>query len=100
NFHLYHFTPEELQKGKMCLEQAVALEPNHAPAWVQLAAFYIASCFQGHAPAQEQWPKAKEAAQRAVTADPEFADAQGVVGFLAALSEYMWAEAISRLDTA
>ena len=39
NFHLYHFTPEELQKGKVCLEQAVALEPNHAPAWVQLAEF-------------------------------------------------------------
>src|SRR5258708_11969149 len=59
NFHLYHFTPEELEKGKVCLEQAVALEPNHAPAWVQLAEVYIASCFQGHAPPREQWPKAK-----------------------------------------
>ena len=100
NFHLYHFTPEELQKGKACLEQAVALEPNHAPAWLQLAEFYIASCFQGHASPREQWPKAIEAAQRAVTADPEFADAQAAVGFVAALSEYMWAEALSRFDTA
>jgi eukaryotic-like serine/threonine-protein kinase len=100
NFHLYHVRPEEMQKGKVCLEQAVALEPNHAPAWVHLAWFYIGSGFQGHASPRELWPKAKEAAHRAVTADPELAEAQGVAGMVAALSEYMWAEALSRFDNA
>ena len=59
NFHLYHFTPDELAKGKAYLEKAVALEPSHAPAWLQLADYYIAACFQGHAPSWEQWPRAR-----------------------------------------
>ncbi|MBK5295112.1 MAG: protein kinase [Acidobacteriia bacterium] len=100
NFHLYRFGPEEMVKGKAYLEQAVALEPGHAPAWVQLADYYIAGCFFGQAPPAEMWPKAREGARQALAADPEFADAHAVVGFVAAMSEYKWAEALDRFDTA
>ncbi|MBK5295111.1 MAG: protein kinase, partial [Acidobacteriia bacterium] len=99
-FHLYHFTPEEMERGKAFLEQAVALEPGHAPAWVQLVGYYNARCFHGLAPPRELWPKAREAARRAVAADPEFAEAHGAVGFVAAVSEHDWAEALHRFDTA
>ena len=100
NFHLYHLSAGEMEKGKAYLEQAVALEPGYAPAWVQLADYYIANCFFGQAPPREIWPKAKEAAQKAVAADPEFADAQAAMGFVTAVSEYKWKEAIERLDAA
>ncbi len=36
----------------------------------------------------------------AVAADPEFADGQAAMGFTGAWSEYKWAEAVSRMDTA
>jgi serine/threonine-protein kinase len=100
NFHLYQLTTEAVEKGRAYLEQALALEPRHAPAWVQLADYYIAGCFAGRAPATELWPRAKDAAQRAVESDPEYADAHAAVGFVAGVSEYRWADAMRHLDTA
>ena len=100
NFHLYRFTPEEMEKGKAYLEQAVALEPGHAAAWVQITDYYIGNCIFGSLPPRELWPKARQAAERAVAADPEYADAQAAVAFVAAASEYKWAEAMERCDLA
>jgi tetratricopeptide (TPR) repeat protein len=89
-----------MEKGKAYLEQAVALEPAHAPAWVQLTDYYIAGCIFGQAPPRELWPKAKDAAQRAVAADPEYADAQAALAFVLALSEHKWTDALERFATA
>jgi tetratricopeptide (TPR) repeat protein len=57
-------------------------------------------CFRGLAPATELWPRAKEAALRAVESDPEFADAHAAVGFVAGVSAYQWTDAMRHLDTA
>jgi serine/threonine-protein kinase len=100
NHLLYRLTLEDMEKGKAYLEQAVALEPGHSPAWVQLADYYIAGCFIGRAPPRSLWPLAKDAAARAVAADPEYADAQAAVGFVMALGEHRWADGMRYLDTA
>ena len=42
NFHYYKFTPAEMDLGRKYLEQAVELDPSHAPAWFSLADAYIA----------------------------------------------------------
>jgi tetratricopeptide (TPR) repeat protein len=101
-FHMSHLfaSAEEMEKSRTCLEQVVAAEPGHAPAWVQLADYYIAGCFAGRAQPRELWPRARNAASRAVLADPEFADAQAAVGVICAWSEHKFAEAISRVDAA
>jgi tetratricopeptide (TPR) repeat protein len=100
NFHLYRFMPEDLEKGRECLEKAVALEPGYAPAWVQLADYHIARSFFALASPLEEWPKALEAAGRAVAADETLAEAHAVLGMVEALSEYRWQEALHRFETA
>jgi eukaryotic-like serine/threonine-protein kinase len=99
NFHLYRFTVEDLEKGRECLEKAVALEPGYAPAWVQLADYHIARSFFQALPLQE-WPKALEAARAAVAADETLAEAHAALGWVEALSEYRWQEALQRFATA
>jgi eukaryotic-like serine/threonine-protein kinase len=99
NFHLYRFTPEDLEKGRECLEKAVALEPGYAPAWIQLVDYHIARSFFHVLPLQE-WPKALEAARRAVAADETLAEAHAALGWVEALSEYRWPEALHRFATA
>ncbi len=100
NFHLYRFTKDDMEKGRTCLEQAVALEPGHAAAWVQLADYYIASAHLGLALPLDLWPHASDAAQKAMAADPGLAEAQAVVGLLEAITEYRWEAGLHRLDTA
>ena len=48
----------------------------------------------------KRWPKALEAAQNAVAADGELAEAHAASAFLDAISEYRWAAALRRFDTA
>ena len=100
NFHLYRFTAEDMEKGRECLEKAVALEPGYAPAWVQLADYHIARSFFCLASPLEEWPKAVEAARKAVAADETLADAHAALGWVEALSEYRWQEALHRFETA
>jgi TolB-like protein/Flp pilus assembly protein TadD len=100
NFHLYRFTREDMDKGRSCLEQAVALEPGYAPAWVQLADYYIAGAHLGLALPLDLWPKASEAAQKALDADPDLAEAQAVVGVLEAIRKYRWEAGLKLLEAA
>ncbi len=100
NFHLYRLTPADMEQGRECLERAVALEPGYAPAWVQLADYHIANSFFGRESPLQEWPKALAAARQAVEADPELAEAHAVLGWVGALSEFRWDEALRRSDTA
>jgi eukaryotic-like serine/threonine-protein kinase len=100
NFHLYRFTSGELERGREYLEQAVALEPGYAPAWLQLADYYIATAHFGVVSPLHQWPKARAAAQRALEADPEFAEAHAALGLLKAIVEFQWEEGLRGVATA
>jgi len=100
NFHYYKFTPVEMEKGRKLLEQAVVKDPNHAPAWFSLADGYIAAAHFGGISPLRQWPKAREAAARALAADSEFAAAKAAVGFVTAVSEFRWVEGLNSLNAA
>jgi eukaryotic-like serine/threonine-protein kinase len=99
-FHVRSLRNEDMEKGRACLEEAVAMEPNYAPAWVLLADYYIASAHRGGASSRDQWSKARAAARRALEADPEFADAHAALGFVAAVGGFEWEEGLRGLDTA
>ncbi|HEU0142425.1 MAG TPA: protein kinase, partial [Bryobacteraceae bacterium] len=100
NFHYYKLTPGEMDKGRKLLEQAVELDPSHAPAWFSLADAYIAGAHFGGVSPRQQWPKARAAAARALEADPESAEAKAAVGFVTAVSEFRWDEGLGELDAA
>jgi tetratricopeptide (TPR) repeat protein len=65
------------------LEQAIAIDPEYAPAWGELARVYSAQAGSGDRSVDEVLPLAIEAANRALEIDPEFAPAIAHLGLLA-----------------
>jgi eukaryotic-like serine/threonine-protein kinase len=100
SFLWYRFRPEELERGRKYLEQAVALEPGHAPALFNLADTYIGAAHWGELPAIECWAKARTLFERARNADPEFADAYAGFGLVKAFGSYQWEEGRRELQAA
>jgi serine/threonine protein kinase/Flp pilus assembly protein TadD len=101
NFHLYRrFTAEDMEKALGYLEQAVALEPGYAPAWVQLSDYHIAQSVHAVAHPREELPKALEAARRAVAADEALAEAQAALAWHEAIFRFDWTRGLDRFETA
>jgi len=97
SFHLYRLSPEDQSRGRQYLQSAVALEPSHAPAWMELARTYCIRGYQALAPPLEEWPKALDAARRAVAADESLAEAHGLLGLIQASYEYDWTAAMESM---
>lgn len=68
--------------------QAIAQDPNYALAYVGLADAYASTGFYGARPPREVYPKAKEAALRALEIDDTLAEAHDALGDVRA--EYDW----------
>jgi serine/threonine-protein kinase len=96
-FHLYRMTPEDQSKGREYLESAVALEGNHAPAWMELFLVYYARAVQAAASPLDELPKALNAARRSVAADESLAEAHSMLGFIRGSFEYDWTAAVASL---
>jgi len=97
-FHSNRYTPQDLAKAYDYLHQAVALEPRHAGAWVQLAEYHIHRSF-GSQPSAEM-PLALEAAQRAIAADASLSAAQAALAFGEAFYEHRWTDGWQRIEAA
>lgn len=83
--------PDPVQKGIRCFEDAVALDPNYAQAYAGLADSYALTA-SGLAPAVRM-PKAKAAAERALSIDPDLAEAHTSLAFILYKFEWNWREA-------
>ncbi len=81
-FHVQRVALPEIQTGIHLLEQATAIDPNFALAYVGLADAYRTSS-AGDIPAALVVPKAKEAAEKAVQIDDSLATAHANLGILA-----------------
>ena len=81
-FHVQKVALPEIQTGIHLLEQATAIDPNFALAYVGLADAYRTSS-AGDIPAALVVPKAKEAAEKAVQIDDSLATAHANLGILA-----------------
>ena len=74
--HFWHKrTAEDVQKGLSYFEQAVDLDPNYALAWVGIAQTWIFRGWYSVLPPEETFPRATEAAERALAADRLLAEA-------------------------
>lgn len=70
--------------------RATELDPNYALAWCGLADAYAASPINGDANPLEVWPRAREAAARAIGAAPGLAQAHASVGFVKFWLDWDW----------
>lgn len=73
--------------------RAIELDPNYALAWSGLADTHTTSPINGDAPPLQVWPKARDAAARAVEAVPDLAETQTSLGFVNFWLDWEWAAA-------
>jgi tetratricopeptide (TPR) repeat protein len=81
------------------MKRVVAIEPAHAPAWVELAGLSFGQVMAGVRPSKVM-PEALEAAGKAVQADPSLADAHAMSALLKGLWQYDWSGAVAEFEVA
>ena len=62
---------------------ALAIDSTYAPSWVNLATNLVNEVFIGVSSAEDGFPRAREAANKALAIDPGSADAHGALGSIA-----------------
>ena len=75
-------TVEGLRKGLEYFQAAVALDNTYTQAYVGIADSYALLGLMNAMSPKEAFPKAKEAASKALEMDPELADAHATLGFV------------------
>jgi eukaryotic-like serine/threonine-protein kinase len=82
-------TEPELNRAKEYFNQAIAADPNYAPAYSGLADtyFYLGYAW-GHMPPRDAIPLAKAAALKAIQLDDNSAEAHTSLGFVKAMGEW------------
>jgi eukaryotic-like serine/threonine-protein kinase len=89
-----------LQRAIGFLEQAIAIDSSYARAWAGLADAYSMLPGFGTAPPAAAFPKAKAAAQRAVSLDSTLADAHTSLGIVSVFYDWDWERAGREFDRA
>ncbi len=93
-------TPPTTAKAIEYFTRATALDPKYALAWSGMAFAYAASSMNGDARPLEMWPRAREAARQALSADPTLAEAHLAQGYVDWLFEWNWPAAEATLRRA
>ncbi len=81
-------THNSLEKAIGLLNKATARDPNYARAWAALAECYSLEGFYQYVPPAEAYPRAKQAAMRALSLDNSLLEAH--VSLLSILTDYDW----------
>jgi TolB-like protein/DNA-binding winged helix-turn-helix (wHTH) protein/Tfp pilus assembly protein PilF len=94
-YYWYKRTMEGFQKSIQYYEQAVAADPNYAPAYAGLADAYalLGSSPNDGLPPNEAMPKAKAAAQKALQLDDGLAEAHASFAYVNMVYDWNWASA-------
>lgn len=75
-------TPEGLQQGIDYFQQAISTDPNYAAAYAGLADCYNMQVIYGVSPPKDGFPKAKDAAVKALEMDDTLAEAHSSLAFI------------------
>jgi TolB-like protein/DNA-binding winged helix-turn-helix (wHTH) protein/Tfp pilus assembly protein PilF len=94
-YYWYKRTMGGFQKSIQYYEQAVAADPNYAPAYAGLADAYalLGSSPNDGLPPNEAMPKAKAAAQKALQLDDGLAEAHASFAYINMVYDWNWASA-------
>ena len=83
-------TPASTRRAIEYFNQATTLDPEYGLAWAGIAMALAASPMNGDAAPREVTARAREAADRAVRAQPELAEAQHAKAYVAWLLDWEW----------
>jgi serine/threonine protein kinase/Tfp pilus assembly protein PilF len=81
-------------------EAALRHDPNYAPAYAGLAEALALLAFYGHVAAHDGMPRARHAAQRALTLDPTLTEAHACLGYVHTVFDWEWEPARRCFETA
>jgi serine/threonine-protein kinase len=81
---------EGLQHALNYFEAALRHDPNYAPAYSGIADYHMAVASWGLERPAEAWPKAKQAAVRALELDPNLAEARTSLGTISMWYDWEW----------
>lgn len=90
-FYWNRRTPEWVQQGIKCFEEAIQLDPNFAKAYAGLADSYALTV--SGLPPNERFPKAIAAAQRALQLNENLAEAHTSLAFVTSKFSWDWESA-------
>ncbi|MGH9776409.1 MAG: protein kinase domain-containing protein [Candidatus Acidiferrales bacterium] len=94
------WTEEGLRNSLELFQQAIALDPGHAPSFAVLAYSLTMMGFYGFIRGTEAWPKAKAIANKAIQLDPTVAEAHVALSLHALQAERNLARGISEAQEA
>ena len=83
-------TREDTEKGIQYLDEALALDPSHAAAWVELSRAYANCGAYGWKPVVEGYRRAREAALRALQLAPGLAEAHVRLSAIQRTHDWDW----------
>lgn len=84
-------TAEGLKRALDCAQQAIAMDPTYAPAYVGLAdAYNLLGAQHNVLPPRESFPRARAAAERALEIDERLAEAYVSLAFIKCVFEWDW----------
>ncbi|MDQ2946765.1 MAG: tetratricopeptide repeat protein, partial [Acidobacteriota bacterium] len=92
-YFLLRSNRENLAKAVGYFEQAIKLDPGYAPAWVGLGDAHSRQAGAAYIPIEDGYKKARAAVDRALTLDPDLADAHAILGEILMLHDWDWAAA-------
>jgi serine/threonine protein kinase len=90
-YYLNSYIPENLEKGRQCCEQAIALDPSYALPHVKLARYYYNNAFFFYEIPLVALPKAKAEVLEALRLDDTMGEAHAVLSEILALYDFDWA---------
>jgi DNA-binding winged helix-turn-helix (wHTH) protein/TolB-like protein/Tfp pilus assembly protein PilF len=93
-------TEQSLKQAIQEFEKALALDPNYALAYVGVADSYATLGVFGILRPHEAFPRAREAAQRALEIEPELAAAHATLGHITVQYELDWQAGMAEYDRA
>lgn len=99
-YHYFKMNPEDGARAKTYVEEAIALDPNYAPAHVLLARCYTGMASSQMTPGLEFIALAKSAAHRALELNEIDPGAHAVLSGMAGQYEYNWKEALRECQIA
>jgi TolB-like protein/DNA-binding SARP family transcriptional activator/Tfp pilus assembly protein PilF len=99
--YLWHQrTHESLARAAGLFERAVSLAPGYAEAYSGLADAYAVMGFYDYLAPAEAFPRAREAARRALAIDPQLTQAYASLGYVALYYDWNWQEAEAAFERA
>jgi len=89
--HYWHqLSPPTTKRAIEYFRKATQLDPDYALAWSGIADTLASTPINGDAPTLDVWPRAKEAASRAMRSEPNLAEVQASFGFVKFWLDWDW----------